>query len=129
MVCTAGCYHNMSARRALKIPMDCTGGPNKEEYAVTLEFHGEIDVAASKRLVNAHQLFFTIQKKEGGDYWPRLLKDKTRQHWLKIDFNKWKDQDDDDEDEKKYVPNCKQTNRLQVLTLISRSWNHFLVYA
>jgi hypothetical protein len=31
---------------------------------------------------------------EEGPYWDRLLKDSAKQHWLKIDFSKWKDEDD-----------------------------------
>ena len=54
------------------------------DYAVTLEMHGEIDVCCSKRLINPNKLFFTLVKKESGPYWPRLLKEKTKQHWLKV---------------------------------------------
>ena len=37
---------------------------------------------------------------EEGPYWSRLLEDKTKVHWLKVDFNKWKDEDDsENEDE------------------------------
>eukprot|EP00036_Acanthoecidae_sp_10tr_P012209 CAMPEP_0182926996 /NCGR_PEP_ID=MMETSP0105_2-20130417/12891_1 /TAXON_ID=81532 ORGANISM="Acanthoeca-like sp., Strain 10tr" /NCGR_SAMPLE_ID=MMETSP0105_2 /ASSEMBLY_ACC=CAM_ASM_000205 /LENGTH=189 /DNA_ID=CAMNT_0025064919 /DNA_START=64 /DNA_END=633 /DNA_ORIENTATION=+ len=75
------------------------GGPSKEDYAVELVMNGEIDVEGSKQLVNANRLFFTLVKKESGPYWPRLLKDKTKQHWLKADFDKWKDEDDDDDEE------------------------------
>ena len=28
-----------------------------------------------------------------------LCKDKTKQHWLKIDFNKWRDEDDESDEE------------------------------
>ncbi len=41
---------------------------------------------------------FALEKAEEGPYWERLLKDKTKQHWLKVDFNKWKDEDDSDEE-------------------------------
>ena len=41
---------------------------------------------------------FALEKKEVGPYWPRLCKDKTKQHWLKIDFNKWKDEDESDDE-------------------------------
>ena len=27
-------------------------------------------------------------------WWERLLKDKIRQHWLRVDFQNWKDEDD-----------------------------------
>ena len=39
-----------------------------------------------------------MEKTEEGPYWERLLKDKTKQHWLKIDFNKWKNEDDSDDE-------------------------------
>ena len=42
---------------------------------------------------------FALEKKEDGPYWDRLLKEKTKRHWLKIDFNKWKDEDESDEEE------------------------------
>ena len=38
-------------------------------------------------------------KKEAGSYWPHLLKEKTKQHWLKVDFNRWQDEDDTDDEE------------------------------
>jgi len=40
-------------------------------------------------------------KKDGGPYWPRLLKDTSKVHWLKTDFDKWRDEDDSDIDESK----------------------------
>lgn len=42
---------------------------------------------------------FALEKKEDGPYWDRLLKDKTKRHWLKIDFNKWKDEDESDDED------------------------------
>ena len=42
---------------------------------------------------------FIIKKKEDGPYWPRLLKDGKKVHWLKADWNKWKDEDEEDESE------------------------------
>ena len=38
-------------------------------------------------------------KKEAGPYWPHLLKEKTKQHWLTVDFNRWMDEDDTDDEE------------------------------
>ena len=37
-------------------------------------------------------------KSEEGPYWPRLLKESKKCHWLKVDFNKWKDEDESDEE-------------------------------
>ena len=32
--------------------------------------------------------------KSSSGWWERLLKDKARQHWLRVDFQNWKDEDD-----------------------------------
>lgn len=37
--------------------------------------------------------------KEDDKWWPRLLSANTKFHWLKVDFNKWKDDDDESGDE------------------------------
>jgi prostaglandin-E synthase len=42
---------------------------------------------------------FIIKKQEKGPYWPRLLKDAKKVHWLKADWNKWKDEDDEEEED------------------------------
>lgn len=39
-----------------------------------------------------------LQKKESGPFWPHLTKLKEKYHWLKINFNKWKEEDDSDID-------------------------------
>merc|ERR1719266_1971106 len=76
-----------------------TGGPEKKDHEVTLNFLKEIDTEKSKYSVNDRAIVFALQKKEDGPYWERLLKEKTKQHWLKIDFNKWKEEDESDEEE------------------------------
>ncbi len=41
-----------------------------------------------------------LKKKEPGTpFWPRLLESKDKQHWLKVDFSRWKDEDDSDVEE------------------------------
>lgn len=37
-----------------------------------------------------------LKKKEDGPFWPHLTKLKQRYHWLKVNFNKWKEEDDSD---------------------------------
>jgi len=85
---------------AEKLVIAAKGGPDKKDYAVSLEFYEEVDPAESKQAINANKLFFTVARKEAGEYWPRLQKLKTKEHWLKIDFAKWKDEDDSGDDEK-----------------------------
>jgi len=82
-----------------KLYFKAVGGPEKKMHEVTINFHGEIDKEKSKFAVRDRVIEFALEKKEVGPYWPRLCKDKTKQHWLKIDFNKWRDEDDESDEE------------------------------
>jgi len=53
----------------------------------------------SKYAVRDRVIEFALEKAEEGPYWDRLLADKTKQHWLKVDFNKRMDEDDSDDEE------------------------------
>jgi len=68
------------------------------DHAVTLELHGEVDDQTSTVKGNDRKLFITLMKKEEG-FWPRLTKDKMKLHFLKTDFNLWKDEDDTEDEE------------------------------
>merc|ERR1719187_1236201 len=72
-----------------------------KEHEVTMEFFKDIDVDKTKFAVRPRQIDFVLEKVEEGPYWDRLLKDKTKQHWLRIDFKNWVDEDDDEEGEGK----------------------------
>lgn len=49
--------------------------------------------------VRERQIELVLKKKEDkGPYWPHLTKEKNKYHWLKVDFNKWKDEDDSEDD-------------------------------
>ncbi|KAF6029889.1 PTGES3 [Bugula neritina] len=76
-----------------------TGGPQNDAHAVEITFFGEIDVEKSKYVVNSRNIPMVLFRKEEGEYWPRLLKEKTKAHWLKTDFDKWKDEDESDAEE------------------------------
>lgn len=77
------------------------GGKQNVDYEVKLEFYGEIDPEKSKYVVLSRHIPVVVVKKEGGPYWPRMLKGTTKVHWLKTDFDKWRDEDDSDVDESK----------------------------
>ncbi|KAF4624109.1 hypothetical protein G7Y89_g14066 [Cudoniella acicularis] len=70
----------------------------KRDYEVKLEFYDEIDVADSKKNHTAKNVEMVLRKKELKDeFWPRLLKDAKKVHFLKTDFDKWVDEDEQDE--------------------------------
>ncbi|KAL8687722.1 MAG: hypothetical protein Q9224_005068, partial [Gallowayella concinna] len=69
----------------------------KSTYHVELEFFAEIDVENSKTHHTSRDVFFVLRKKElKEEYWPRLLKESKKMHFLKTDFDKWVDEDEQD---------------------------------
>ncbi|ERS96320.1 Hsp90 binding protein co-chaperone (Sba1) [Sporothrix schenckii 1099-18] len=70
----------------------------KRTYQVTLDLYAEIDEAASKVNHTSRSVELKLVKKElKEEYWPRLLKDAKKVHFLKTDFDKWVDEDEQDE--------------------------------
>jgi hypothetical protein len=70
----------------------------KRNYHVDLDFFAEIDPAASKINHTSKNVELKLQKKElKSEYWPRLLKESKKMHFLKTDFDKWVDEDEQDE--------------------------------
>merc|ERR1711902_436998 len=59
---------------------------------------GEIDKEKSKFAVRDRVIEFALEKKDSGPYWKRLVKEEQKQHWLKVDFNKWRDEDESDDE-------------------------------
>ena len=70
----------------------------KKTYRVALDFYAEIDEAESKTNHTARDIELKLIKKDLADeYWPRLLKDSKKMHFLKTDFDKWVDEDEQNE--------------------------------
>lgn len=70
----------------------------KVTYAVDLEFYDEIDPKESKIINTGRDIELVLRKKElKEEYWPRLLKEIKKMHFLKTDFDKWVDEDEQDE--------------------------------
>ncbi|BFZ01585.1 hypothetical protein BsWGS_04624 [Bradybaena similaris] len=76
------------------------GGTGNTDHEVLMEFYKEINPDNSKYNVTGRGVVLSIAKKEGcKEYWPRLLKDTKKVHYLKTDFEKWRDEDDSDVDD------------------------------
>jgi hypothetical protein len=66
-----------------------TSDTKKTTYHLDLEFFDEIDVENSKTIHTARDIEIVLRKKElKEEFWPRLLKDKAKVHFLKTDFDK-----------------------------------------
>ncbi|KAF2716336.1 HSP20-like chaperone [Polychaeton citri CBS 116435] len=69
----------------------------KANYHVKLELYADIDPAKSKINHSARDVEMVLQKSKLDEaFWPRLLKDKAKVHFLKTDFDKWVDEDEQD---------------------------------
>lgn len=72
-----------------KLSFKGTSTSKKVTYAVDLEFFAEIDPKESKIHHTGRDIELVLRKKElKEEYWPRLLKDSKKVHFLKTDFDK-----------------------------------------
>jgi len=75
-----------------------TSSTKKTTYHLELQFYAEIDVEESKTLHTAKDIAMILRKKDlNEEYWPRLVKEKAKAHFLRTDFEKWVDQDEQNE--------------------------------
>ncbi|OQR68913.1 prostaglandin E synthase 3-like [Tropilaelaps mercedesae] len=79
-----------------KVTFKGTGG-DRNQYECTLDLYGKLKTEECKFITRDRATEMLLLKDSSGDeFWPRLLKETTKMHWLKVDFNKWKDEDDSD---------------------------------
>ncbi|ODV96434.1 hypothetical protein PACTADRAFT_30721, partial [Pachysolen tannophilus NRRL Y-2460] len=70
-----------------------------QDYHLNLEFYKEIDTENSQYHTTGSHVFFLLRKKEKEqEYWPRLIKEKSKLHYIRTDFDKWCDEDEQEED-------------------------------
>ncbi|XP_075213396.1 cytosolic prostaglandin E synthase isoform X2 [Lycorma delicatula] len=81
-----------------KIFFKGVGGTEKKNHEFNLTLYKEIDPEKSAKFVRDRNIELFLKKKEEGPYWPQLTKEKTKFHWLKVDFDKWKDEDDSEDE-------------------------------
>lgn len=70
----------------------------EEEYALHIEFYGEIDESSIRQTLTGSHIFLVLIKKDlNEEYWPRLTKEKVKYRNIRTDFDKWVDEDEQDE--------------------------------
>ena len=70
------------------------GGTDKRSYRLELEFLEEIIPEKSKFAIRDRGVDFIIEKVKSGPYWERLNAKDRKCHWIKVNFDKWVDEDD-----------------------------------
>ncbi|MFH4975873.1 hypothetical protein AB6A40_002582 [Gnathostoma spinigerum] len=73
-----------------------TYGGEGTVYEANIELFADVD-AEYERLPTQRHFELKLNKKEG-KWWPRLLNQQAKVPWVKVDFNKWKDEEEDDDD-------------------------------
>jgi len=81
-----------------KLTFSCQCGG--KTYKAELTFFDELEPTESKQRKGGREFFFDLKKKNtDADWWPRLLKEKTKYRHIKVDFNRWKDEDESDDEQ------------------------------
>lgn len=80
-----------------KLQFSCDDSLGKTKYAFEIELFKEVKEDLQFK-VKGRNVEIVIDKKESGDYWPRLQKENVKLRYLNIDWNKWRDEDDEDDD-------------------------------
>ncbi|XP_067008173.2 very-long-chain (3R)-3-hydroxyacyl-CoA dehydratase isoform X2 [Anabrus simplex] len=78
------------------------GAKGPHNYGFSLNFHSAVDPEGSQFKVSERQVDFILKKKDSG-WWPRLTGTPQKPVWLKIDFDRWKSEDDLDDEEPRDV--------------------------
>ncbi|KAJ3380764.1 hypothetical protein HDU92_005778 [Lobulomyces angularis] len=72
---------------------------DKKNYSFKFNFYGEIDVDESVFNKSPRAITIVLKKKEkDAAWWPKLLEG-AKPHFLKVDFTRWKDEDEEVEPE------------------------------
>eukprot|EP01084_Bolivina_argentea_P113929 202946_1 len=65
-------------------------------YEVTIPLFAEVVAEESSNAIKPRAVEVKLQKKNVDDeYWPRLTKEKLKSNQIKIDWNRWKDEDEE----------------------------------
>merc|ERR1712014_367437 len=75
-----------------KLVFTCDGGESGK-YELDVQLLHDINTKESRYAVRARVVEFRLQKLKKV-WWERLLREKARQHWLRVDFQNWKDEED-----------------------------------
>ena len=73
------------------------GTDGSVNYSFDIELYDEIVKEESKYTLDSRNIFLNLKKKTSGPYWPRLLKDEKKYHWIEVDWMYYAEEDEEDE--------------------------------
>lgn len=72
------------------------GSAGGNQYELVVDLLHEVDAENVQIAKTARNVFLMVPKKEEGDHWPRLTKEKGKQNHIQVDWAKYLDQDDEE---------------------------------
>lgn len=72
--------------------------PDQKIHEVEIPLYSEIDPERSVHCNKGRFIDVVLTKKTDGPFWPTLTSDKKKHHWLKVDFERWQDEDESGEE-------------------------------
>lgn len=111
-ICLEDCKDPIIEIEPEKIYFKGEGGTDNKMHEVTINLYKEIEPCKTAKTLKGRTFELVLAKKEEGPYWPRLIKEKTKAHWLKSDFNKWKDEEDTDDESS--PPDLEEVRLIQI---------------
>ena len=71
---------------------------DNKDYEMEIKLLKDVVPERTKYQIRPRFIEIVLEKMTEGPYWERLLEEKTKRHWLKIDFQKWKDENDSEDE-------------------------------
>lgn len=73
--------------------------PDNKLHEVEIPLYGEINPEKSTQVNKGRYIELVLAKEKNTDgFWPSLTSDNKKHHWLKVDFNRWQDEDESGEE-------------------------------
>ena len=76
-----------------------SGSDNYSNYEFEIELFGEVLSNECNIRTDTRNTFIVLKKKNGNISWPRLIKEKKRLNWIKIDWNYYNEDKESEEEE------------------------------
>jgi len=80
---------------------EATGASGVSIYRSHIDLLHNVAEKESSFMVLSHHIDIKLAKFSKNDWWERLSSEKSKLPWLKIDFDRWQNEDDDDDEERK----------------------------
>jgi len=74
------------------------GKRGEDVYEADLKLFGKLKGEERRQIATDRRVELVIPKEEA-EWWPRLLSEKAKVAWIKVDFDKWRDEDEEKDDD------------------------------